>query len=378
MKNCGYLIHLQIGTKEFLNELVRRFPEHPPMHPGPRMTKILEMIHEWRQTLCVTSKHREDLVHIRDMHRLLMYNGYRFPKMDARSAAMLSNDQALQSPEELEEENRLAMSAKLQELIRRGKPRDLQQAQELMKILSGAEPEAHSHTRQVVKELDKVESRVKLLHDMLDQVKPGDKFVSGDAYDQVASNLRSVQPRLQRWVEQASENESDELARFLAVNDVIHQALARYDSLVRGEVSGGAELISFDDVPAAPAEPAAPAARSSELDELDFFSAPDNHQRTNAAGGSSKDVFSGISNASGSSLGTLGGTAATATSSAKAPSAPVDLLGDWDTPVSAPALQPVAQSLLGSTSSSTAQSTPPSAAPSPASQDPFAGLDLLK
>lgn len=81
VKNCGFLMHLQIATKEFLNELVRRFPERPPMHPGPVMTRILEMIHEWRQTICVTSKHKEDLVHIRDMHRLLMYKGYRFPKV---------------------------------------------------------------------------------------------------------------------------------------------------------------------------------------------------------------------------------------------------------------------------------------------------------
>jgi 5-methylcytosine-specific restriction endonuclease McrBC regulatory subunit McrC len=65
--------------------------------------------------------------------------------------------QNLKSPEELEEEDRAAKSAvsshptllsdslltyhlmqKLQELIRRGTPRDLAQAQELMKELSGA------------------------------------------------------------------------------------------------------------------------------------------------------------------------------------------------------------------------------------------------
>ena len=29
VKNCGYPFHLQIATKEFLNELVRKFPERP-------------------------------------------------------------------------------------------------------------------------------------------------------------------------------------------------------------------------------------------------------------------------------------------------------------------------------------------------------------
>jgi len=33
------------------------------------------MIHEWKNTLCVHSKQKDDLVHIRDMHRLLSYKG---------------------------------------------------------------------------------------------------------------------------------------------------------------------------------------------------------------------------------------------------------------------------------------------------------------
>jgi hypothetical protein len=35
------------------------------------------LIHEWKNTLCVHSKYKEDLVHIRDMHRLLSYKGER-------------------------------------------------------------------------------------------------------------------------------------------------------------------------------------------------------------------------------------------------------------------------------------------------------------
>jgi len=75
VKNCGYPFHLQISTKEFLNELVRRFPERPPTYPPPPMKKILELVHEWKCTICASSKRKEDLVHIRDMHRLLSYKG---------------------------------------------------------------------------------------------------------------------------------------------------------------------------------------------------------------------------------------------------------------------------------------------------------------
>jgi ADP-ribosylation factor-binding protein GGA len=97
--NCSYPMHLQISTKEFLNELVRRFPERPPALAPPPMTKILALIQEWKSTICSTSKHKEDLVHIRDMHRLLSYKGYRFPDYDRRSAAVLSPAEARLAPQ---------------------------------------------------------------------------------------------------------------------------------------------------------------------------------------------------------------------------------------------------------------------------------------
>ena len=78
VQSCGYAFHLQISTKEFLNELVRRFPERPPPFPGPVMSRILELIHGWKETICTESRWKEDLGNIRDMHRLLTFKGYRF------------------------------------------------------------------------------------------------------------------------------------------------------------------------------------------------------------------------------------------------------------------------------------------------------------
>lgn len=350
VKNCGFLMHLQVATKEFLNELVRRFPERPPMHPSPVMTRILEMIHEWRQTICVTSKHKEDLVHIRDMHRLLMYKGYRFPKVDARSVSMLNSAQPLQSPEELEEETRLAQSAKLQELIRRGTPRDLQQAQELMKILSGAEPEQNGiQARQVVKEMDKIAARAKLLADMLAQAKPTEKFVAGDAYDQVASHLRSVQPRLQRWIEQAQEEESDLLVRFLEINDRIHETLSHYDAVAQGRApvkGGAAELISFEDEPSPSS--AAPASSTSKTDDLAALLSLDTSAPAAEPPKPAKPAARGV----------------------------MDLLGDLDEPSGSS--MPTPLPLRGSAARPAAPASAPGPAPATAPHDPFAGLDLLK
>lgn len=78
VQSCGYPFHLQISTKEFLNELVRRFPERPPPFPGPVMSRILELINGWKEGICAESRWKEDLGNIRDMHRLLTFKGYRF------------------------------------------------------------------------------------------------------------------------------------------------------------------------------------------------------------------------------------------------------------------------------------------------------------
>lgn len=78
VQSCGYPFHLQIATKEFLNELVRRFPERPPPFPGPVMSRILDLINDWKESIAAESRWKEDLGNIRDMHRLLTFKGYRF------------------------------------------------------------------------------------------------------------------------------------------------------------------------------------------------------------------------------------------------------------------------------------------------------------
>ncbi len=93
VQSCGYPFHLQIATKEFLNELVRRFPERPPPFPGPVMQKILDLIHSWKEGICVESRFKDDFSNIRDMHRLLTFKGYRFrdiPRPSAVPAAAVS------------------------------------------------------------------------------------------------------------------------------------------------------------------------------------------------------------------------------------------------------------------------------------------------
>ncbi len=191
VKNCGYPFHLQISTKEFLNELVRRFPERPPVHPSRVQARILALIEEWRSTICQTSRYKEDLGHVRDMHRLLSFKGYAFPAVRREDAAVLNESDGLRSAEEMEEEERAAQSAKLQELIRRGGPADLQEANQLMKVMAGYDTRNKTDYRaKAAEEVGRVQQKAKLLEDMLQGQRQGDEMPLGDVFEVGLSLVR--------------------------------------------------------------------------------------------------------------------------------------------------------------------------------------------
>ncbi|EAW08063.1 VHS domain protein [Aspergillus clavatus NRRL 1] len=242
VKNCGYPFHLQISTKEFLNELVRRFPERPPMRPTRVQHRILESIEEWRQTICQTSRYKEDLGHIRDMHRLLLYKGYMFPEIRHEDAAVLNPSDNLRSAEEMEEEDREAQSAKLQELIRRGTPADLQEANRLMKVMAGFDTRHKTDYRaKAAEEVAKVQQKAKILEEMLQSHQPGDPVAEGDVFEELASALQSAHPKIQRMCEEESDD-PEAVHKLLEINDSIHRTIERYKLVKKGDFDAAARI----------------------------------------------------------------------------------------------------------------------------------------
>ncbi|KAG0369998.1 hypothetical protein BGX24_002214 [Mortierella sp. AD032] len=233
VKNCGYPFHLQIATKEFLNALVRKFPERPLTVPTPVQTRILEMIQEWYQTLCKTSRYKEDLIHIRDMHRLLSFKGYRFPQAKKAAAAVLNPVDSLKSSAQLQEEDRVAQAAKLQELIRRGRPEDVRAANDLVKRMTGYEQEEKpDYAEQASAELDKILSKASMLIEMLNEVKPGEIIGRGDIFEDMYGTCKAAQPKVQKFI---SENEDpDNMDKLLELNDMLNNVIEQYN-----EVKGG-------------------------------------------------------------------------------------------------------------------------------------------
>ncbi|KAI5235364.1 ADP-ribosylation factor-binding protein-like protein GGA1 [Aureobasidium subglaciale] len=238
VKNCGYAFQLQVSTKDFLNELVRRFPERPPIRVTRVQSRILELIEEWRSTICVTSKYREDLGFIRDMHRLLSYKGYTFPEVKKEDAAVLNPTNDLRSAEEMEEEERAAQSAKLQELIRRGTPHDLQEANKLMKIMAGFDTRRKTDYRaKAAEEVGKIQQKARLLEEMLQGYKPGDEIKEGDVFEELANALASAHPKIQKMCEEESED-TEAVAKLFEINDSIHRTSERYKLIKKGDLEG--------------------------------------------------------------------------------------------------------------------------------------------
>ncbi|ORY12708.1 VHS domain-domain-containing protein [Clohesyomyces aquaticus] len=242
VKNCGYPFHLQISTKEFLNELVRRFPERPPVHPTRVQNRILELIEEWRQTICQTSRHKEDLGFIRDMHRLLSYKGYLFPEIRQEDAAVLNPSDNLRSADEMEEEEREAQSAKLQELIRRGGPQDLQEANKLMKVMAGYDTRNKTDYRaKAAEEVSRIQQKAKILEEMLQGYKKGDQIKEGDVFEELANALASAQPKIQKMCEEESEDH-EAVAKLFEINDSIHRTIERYKLMKKGDMEAANKI----------------------------------------------------------------------------------------------------------------------------------------
>lgn len=84
----------------------------------------------------------------------------------------------------MEEEDRAAQSAKLQELIRRGRPQDLQEANKLMKVMAGYDTRHKTDYRaKAAEEVSRVQQKAKILEEMLQSQTAGDKIGDGDVFE---------------------------------------------------------------------------------------------------------------------------------------------------------------------------------------------------
>ena len=72
--------------KNFWTNLFRDFPN--TRHLGPVMSRILELIHGWKDGTCMESWWKEDLGNIRDMH--MLFKACRFRELPRQASSLIS------------------------------------------------------------------------------------------------------------------------------------------------------------------------------------------------------------------------------------------------------------------------------------------------
>lgn len=84
----------------------------------------------------------------------------------------------------MEEEEKAAQSAKLQELIRRGGPEDLQEANRLMKVMAGYDTKNKTDYRaKAAEEVGKIQQKARILEERLQNFSSDDKVEEGDLFE---------------------------------------------------------------------------------------------------------------------------------------------------------------------------------------------------
>ena len=288
VKNCGYPFQLQISRKEFLNDLVRRFPERPPLRYTRVQRMILAQIEEWYQTICCTSKYRSDFGYIRDMHRLLANKGYVFPELNLDDAAVLNPSDNLKSLEELQNEESVVNSAKLQEFIRRGRPQDLQEANKLMKIMAGfKEDNVEANKKQVTNDVARLKRKTEILAEMMNtmEVNGGNIDSSDETLSDLYGSVKSSQPIVTKIIEEGNGDE-EYVQELLQLNDVINSLVNKFQ-LLKGGKTDEASKIKVSGV----------STGSNDLNLIDFDDdAPISNDQTGKDNQGYQDLLSDLSN----------------------------------------------------------------------------------
>ncbi|KAJ5736924.1 uncharacterized protein N7483_002049 [Penicillium malachiteum] len=216
-------------------------PERPAVRTSRVQHRILESIEEWRQTICQTSRYKEDLGFIRDMHRLLLQQGYSFPQVRREDAAVLNPSDNLRSAEEMEEEEREAQSAKLQELIRRNTPADLQEANQLMKILAGYDNRSKPDYRaKAAEEVSMVQAKARLLEDMLQNQQPGQGIPEGEVFHELGEALMNAKSKIAKMCD--AESTDPEARKLVEIYDSIVRTIERYNLVIVGDLDAASRI----------------------------------------------------------------------------------------------------------------------------------------
>jgi ADP-ribosylation factor-binding protein GGA len=233
--NLGFSFQYVIGTKEFLNKLVWKFPVDAPKVKHQVMEKILYLIHKWHHGIASYGPYTYDLANIRAMHKLLVSKGYRFPHVPTAEIAIMTPCHPLQTKKEMEQQREMIHNVRLKELLRRGKPEDLKAANELIKEMTGYDPENRpDYMFMIEQELASIKNKAEILGKLIGSNWKGIDHVSKDVAEH--KTLTSIYSYCKQAYEKTKKLLSDPnldefpLEALQDLDDTLSRVLNRYES----------------------------------------------------------------------------------------------------------------------------------------------------
>ncbi|EPY54181.1 localized Arf binding gamma-adaptin [Schizosaccharomyces cryophilus OY26] len=225
VKNCGFPFHLQIASQEFLNGFVSRFPKYPLPHMNKIQKKILEMLEEWNYMLCKNNRHSQEFSRIHDLRELMSFQGYKFPKVDKDSIAVMNPSNDLRSAHELAMEDLEAHKAKLQELLRRGTPMDLAEANALMKVIAGYDQDnTEDYSALASAEIESIKAKAFRVQHHLENPS---LVTLEEPLESAIESLKVYKNKVVRLLQNEDEDEYY-VHKLLSLNELLHDVLQAY------------------------------------------------------------------------------------------------------------------------------------------------------
>lgn len=199
----------------------------------------------------------------------------------------------------MEEEEREAQSAKLQELIRRGTPEDLREANKLMKVMAGYDTRSKTDYRaKAAEDVAKIQAKARLLEERLESFQAGDTMKEGDVFSELAAALQSAQPKIQKMCEEESDDH-EAVAKLLEINDSIHRTVERYKLMKKGDMEGAAKVAAGGPAPSQTTQVGSSGAASSAANELSLIDFDAEAPGTNGSNGTATTTAAGTSSQAG-------------------------------------------------------------------------------
>jgi hypothetical protein len=233
MKNCGPSVYREVNGVEFQRDFQQLcMNERKKGMYTDALDKALHLCHAWHMAF---EPYGESYGNFEQTYKNLKGLGFNFPPVDS-SYALIPNMGATTVVQQPANGNGTALNP-------RASPDRLTQTSPTRRAGQHSPTRRSSPTKQLnlpsqkkqklQNDLAMVKGNAELLHELLDNVGPGEDIVRNDLIQETVTTLRAIHDRLAKLLEELTDEELLMVA--LEHNELVIDALGRYDRLASGK-----------------------------------------------------------------------------------------------------------------------------------------------